>query len=42
MYFPDNSLIPFLHNFDSTLKEVMNEECFVSMEKGLYQVFCFS
>ena len=28
LYFPDNSLIPFLHNFDDTLKEVVNEEGF--------------
>ena len=26
MYFPDNSLVPFLRNFDSILKEIVNEE----------------
>ena len=26
MYFPDSSLVPFLRNFDSILKEIVNEE----------------
>lgn len=38
LYFPDTSLIPFLHNFDDTLKEVVNEEGFHKHGDNLVKV----
>jgi len=45
LYFPDHSLIPFLRNFDTTLKEVVNNDSFRNHGDnivGLHTVFALS
>jgi len=41
MYFPDNSSLPFLYNFDTSLKEVVNEEGFCQHGDTLAKVTLF-
>jgi len=38
LYFPDNNLLPFLHNFDDSLKEVVNDEGFCKYGDNLVKV----